>query len=75
MQESVLNLYNELESVNNWLGDNAGNPEIKIEEILAKQARRDELKNRHDIAAAALEAAKAQQRAQMERKPAPAADP
>lgn len=75
MQESVLNLYNELESVNNWLSDNAGNPEVKIEEIRAKQARRDELKERHDIAAAALEAAKAQQRAQMERKPAPAADP
>lgn len=75
MQESVLNLYNELESVNNWLSDNAGNPEVKIEDIRAKQARRDELKERHDIAAAALEAAKAQQRAQMERKPAPAADP
>lgn len=75
MQESVLNLYNELESVNNWLSDNAGNPEVKIEDIRAKQARRDELKERYDIAAAALEAAKAQQRAQMERKPAPAADP
>ncbi len=69
MQEDVLNLFNELESVNGWLSEHAGDAAISIDEIRAKQQRRDELKERHDIAAAALEAAKAQQRAQMDKKP------
>lgn len=70
MKENVLNLFNELESVNSWLADHAGDPGIKIEEIRAKQARRDELKERHDIAASALAAEEARQREALKPKPA-----
>ena len=67
MKESVNTLATEVTALGNWLTENASNPETKMEDILAKQTRMQEMQQRLDIAKNALKTEEAAQREDTEK--------